>query len=105
MLSTFRNCDNLIDASNINIPSGVVEARNCFDDCNNLTTAPELVSSLKDISQMFIGCNNLTGDIVVNCEPDSYEECFKWTSTTITLSGSSSKKAEIAATITNPAPV
>ena len=99
---TFWSCDNLVDASNIHIPSGVVEARECFWNCYNLTTAPELVSSLKDISYMFASCTSLTGDIVVNCEPDSYERCFNQTSTTITLSGSSSKKAEIAATITEP---
>lgn len=97
---TFFECYYLIDASSIHIPSGVVEAKSCFYGCDNLTTAPELVSSLKDISYMFSYCISLTGDIVVNCEPDSYERCFDNTSNSITLSGSSSKKAEIAATST-----
>lgn len=67
-------------------------------NCTTLTVAPEIPNNVTDMYRTFYGCTALTGDVVINANPTSYTECFKNTTKAITLSGSSTKLAVLAAT-------
>ena len=96
MYGTFAYCEKLINAPEI--PNGVTNMRNTFYFCTFLTTTPTIPSSVTDMTNTFRHCTYLTGTITINANPTKYDYCFQGTTKSITLTGSSSKLAEIAAT-------
>ena len=58
MKRTFFGCTNLTTAPEI--PSSVTDMLETFYNCTNLTTAPEIPSSVTDMHATFSGCTNLT---------------------------------------------
>ena len=74
-----------------------------FVECHNLTTAPVIPSSVVDMEMTFMNCQNLTGNVEINCDPITYDYCFDGTTKPITITGSCSTetKAALAATANN----
>ena len=58
MFQTFMNCTNLTTAPEI--PSSVTGMYATFSGCTNLTTAPEIPSSVTYMARTFFRCTNLT---------------------------------------------
>ena len=58
-------------------------------------TIPSSVTSMYEI---FSGCTNLTGTIIINANPTSYSECFYGTEKPIVLTGSSTMLQTLANT-------
>ena len=50
------------------------------------------------MEETFADCFSLTGNVVINANPEVYANCFQCTMEPITLSGSSSLLAELAET-------
>ncbi|MBE5822154.1 MAG: hypothetical protein E7311_06195 [Clostridiales bacterium] len=75
----------------------VISLKNCFAN-SSIVTAPVINSGIKDLTQTFTGCPNLTGNIEINAEPESYSLMFIDIVKPVTLSGTSSKLNEMAAT-------
>ncbi len=96
---TFSMCTALTTAPAI--PSSVTDMWSTFDRCTNLTTAPVIPSSVTDMQETFRDCTSLTGNIEINATPTSYDMCFYDTTQPITLSGTSTKLAKLAATANN----
>jgi hypothetical protein len=53
------------------------------------------------MSGTFSNCKSLSGQIVINASPAAYDSCFAETAQPITLTGSSTLLAELAATSEN----
>lgn len=68
-----------------------------FANCDGITTAPVIRSSVTDLYATFMNCNNLTGPITINSSTDSYTSCLANTQITEVL-GSTPYAAEILAT-------
>lgn len=51
--NTFRNCTNLEDASNINLPSTIETMSNTFRDCSKLTATPEIPDGVTNLYHAF----------------------------------------------------
>ncbi len=96
---TFFNCTSLETAPAI--PSSVTMMQYTFLNCNSLETAPAIPSSVTNMIGTFEYCQSLTGDIEINANPTSYTVCFAGTSKEITLFGTSTKLAALAATSSN----
>ena len=92
---TFANCSSLQEVPNI--PSSVTNMRQTFWNCTGLgkieITIPE---SVTNIHQTFAGCTNLEGTIIVNCNPEDYENFLQGTTKPITLTGKSTMLNQIA---------
>ena len=99
MEATFEHCTNLTDAPAI--PNGVTSMYSAFHGCTSLTTASTIPSSVEIIDLIFADCTTLTGNIAINATPTSYSSSFTGTTQPITLTGSGTNRAEIAATANN----
>ncbi|MBR3614953.1 MAG: hypothetical protein IKL55_07245 [Clostridia bacterium] len=79
----------------------IVEMIETFMGCSNLVTAPEIPSGVNRMSHTFTNCTSLTGEIIINANPEYYSGCFAgvdFEKQNLTLGGSSTKLAEIGAT-------
>lgn len=99
MLYTFHGCTKLTVAPVI--PDSVTSMYGTFYHCTALTTGSNIPANVTDVSFAFAGCTALTGTITVDADPTSYSNCFADTQKAITLTGSSTKLAELAATGNN----
>ena len=72
-----------------------------FYGCTSLTAVTEIPASVTNMSYAFAGCTALTGEVVIQASPSTYGGCFEYTALPITLSGSSTVLAELAATSSN----
>lgn len=93
---TFHGCDALVTAPVI--PGSVTNMSQTFAQCGALTMAPVIPASVTDMMQTFYLCSSLTGEVVIHADPASYRDCFAMTAYDITLTGSSTILAELAAT-------
>ncbi len=99
MGEAFADCTALTTAPVI--PSSVTDMERTFADCTALTTAPTIPSNVKYFAYAFYKCTSLTGNIEINASPTFYTDCLKGTTKEITLSGSSTNLAKLAATANN----
>lgn len=83
------------------IPETVTHIDGAFNGCQNLVKAPAIPASVENMSWAFLDCPKLTGEIEIYANPTDYEDAFKNTVQPITLTGSSTKLSEIAATGNN----
>ena len=67
---TFSGCSSLVVAPEI--PNSVTEIRGVFNECSSLVEAPVIPSSVKKMSHAFGGCSAITGNIVINANPNSW---------------------------------
>ena len=97
MQSTFSDCRDLINAPAI--PEGTIDLSYTFYMCTKLEQAPRIPKNVEDMSSTFRSCNKLTGNIVIDANPTSYEDCFYGASTdqntNLALMGSSTKLQEL----------
>ena len=98
--SCWENCNYLVDASNITIPSTVINMLWSFYSCDRLTTAPIIPSKVSNMKGTFRYCTKLKGTVTVNANPSTYSDCFNNTSLGITISGTctSTTKSRLAGT-------
>ena len=96
MSGTFMVCTSLTTAPTI--PDSVTSMNSTFAGCTSLTVAPTIPDSVTNIFTTFMDCTSLTGTITINANPTVYDYCFGNTTKPITLTGSSTKLTEIAAT-------
>jgi len=99
MSYTFRSCTSLTGAPMI--PDSVTNMYGTFILCTSLTTGSNIPVNVTDAAWTYAGCTALTGTIAVDSNPTSYASCFANTQKAITLTGSSTMLAELAATGTN----
>ena len=103
MMDAFNGCTSLVDAPSL--PSGVRLLRRTFEGCTSLENAPIIPSTVTDMHGTFSGCTALTGEVEINTSTfntdDEYSDCFKDTVKPITITGSTTLKAELAATANN----
>ncbi len=69
-----------------------------FRNCTALKTAPKIPSSVKYLSNTFLNCSSLTGNIVIDANPTEYTDCFKGVTKPITITGATTLKQELLAT-------
>ena len=93
MFDTFCYCYSLTVAPEI--PSTVIDLTAAFAE-TAIVTAPVIPSNVKYMSNTFDTCWALTGTITINANPEKYNDCFYRTTNPIILTGSSTKLAEIA---------
>lgn len=101
MDSTFYRCKSLTEAPVI--PNSVTNMNVTFYECTSLTTGPVIPSSVMYMRSTFEDCTSLKGTIEINAIPRGCDRCFSnagSTSGCITLTGSSTKLNELAATNT-----
>lgn len=58
------------------IPSSVTDMSSTFSRCRSLTQAPTIPSSVTNMDNTFYGCSSLTGTLVIDATPESYLICF-----------------------------
>lgn len=108
MQECFVDCPNLVtytgntkgngDFSNyFNSVNTLKTLKYTFANCNGITTAPVIKSSVIDLYATFMNCRNLAGSITINTNCDKYTSCLANTKITEVL-GSTPYKAEIFAT-------
>ena len=88
------------DFSNYIIPSYVTDIDGAFRG-TSLKYAPVIPATIQKFNQTFRGCTKLTGTITINTSQATFDGCLNGTSLPITLTGTSTKLNEIAATATN----
>lgn len=96
MSGTFYGCTNLTTAPVI--PNGVEDMFGTFEDCMRLVTVPVIPDSVLVMVSTFKMCESLTGEIEINANPDDCDRCFWGTWESIKIVGSTTLKAELAAT-------
>ena len=99
LYQTFLGCSSLTVAPEI--PNGVTDMLGTFCYCISLTTASIIPSSVTDMKETFRGCTSLIDTVTINASPSSYDMSFLGTTKPITLTGTSSKLSELAATAKN----
>ena len=98
----FSNCTKLTAAPAI--PYNVMEIYGTFKDCISLTTAPDMsnASSLKIVTDAFVGCTSLTGTVNFGIAPIVHVyNCFgnvNFATQNITLTGNTTKLDSIGKT-------
>ena len=86
--NAFYSCHNLIDASNINIPSTVWDYDNAFGWCYSLTKAPVIPDYIENGHTLYLGhtfnnCASLSGTIIIDeINISFYDSCFYDTNVT-----------------------
>lgn len=93
--SAFFRCDSLEKV--LTIPNGVEDMEYAFTDCCNLREIPPIPESVKNMTNAFSYNTLLTGEIVVNANPEKYSGCF-FEIYGITLKGTSNMLEELNAT-------
>ena len=97
MNNTFSNCESLTEAPAI--PNSVTIMYSTFFRCTSLIKAPEIPNSVTDMGNTFEGCNSLTGNLIINANPDDYYQCLYNTATNpgcnLILKGTSTMLQEI----------
>ena len=100
LYGVFNRCHNLKYASNI--PYGVTSMSMTFYHCESLLKAPEIPSPVTDMGITFSSCSSLTGELVINANPTSFDYCLSGVATNpgtkLYLSGTSTMLNEILAT-------
>ena len=99
MTYTFYGCTSLTEAPVI--PDSVTMMYGTFIQCTSLRTGSNIPVNVVDAAWTYAGCTALTGTITMDANPTSYSSCFANTQKTITLVGSSTMLAELAATGNN----
>ena len=74
MNSTFYGCTSLKYVPKL--PNSILYMTDTFRGCTSLEEAPEIPINVKQVWAMFYDCTSLTGDVVINANPDMYQNCF-----------------------------
>ena len=98
MEGAFMGCTSLTTPPDMSNANSVKNMDGTFQGCASLTTAPTIPNSVTNMHFTFYNCTSLAGTIEVNANPTSYNSCFKGTVKPITLTGSSTKKSQLAST-------
>ena len=98
MEGAFMGCTSLTTPPDMSNANSVKNMDGTFQGCTSLTTAPVIPNGVTNMQKTFYYCPSLTGTIEVNANPTSYNSCFKGTVKPITLTGSSTKKSQLAST-------
>ena len=94
MSSCFSMCENMTSAPEI--PSTVELLDNCFEWCTSLETAPVIPASATSVGGMFSNCENLRGKVVINSSTLSeYNWMFNGIEHHIVLYGTSTQLQDI----------
>lgn len=99
MWGAFMACTAL--ESTPELPETVTNLGSTFMSCLKITQAPVIPASVTEMQMTFYGCSALTGTVEIHADPANYADCFAYTQQPITLIGSSTMLAELAATGTN----
>ena len=94
----FYSCSMLSEVPEI--PENVTNITGAFSG-TKIKTAPIIPSKVESMQVLFLNCSELTGEVVINANPTYYDDCFKKTTQPITITGSTTLKAELAATANN----
>lgn len=88
------------DFSAYKLPNNVTNLTSLFYGCTLITKAPDIshLTNVTSMQETFAECTRLTGTIVINCNPTSYNKCFYKTKQPIVIDGSSTLLNELAAT-------
>ncbi len=76
----------------------VVSLQNTFNSCFNMITAPVIPSSINNMNYTFSDCTSLTGEVIINATPSTFEGCFLNTELPIKIVGECKNKADLAST-------
>ena len=102
MWRTFSGCTSLEQAPEI--PNSVTDMEMTFYGCTSLVQTPEIPNSVTDMEMTFYGCTSLKGDLIINANPHSYNNCL-WRAGSNTeklyLTGESDMLEEILGTANN----
>ncbi len=98
LYATFENCKLLTVAPNI--PNSVTNMCDTFNGCEKLNTAPVIPNSVNNMTRTFKHCSSINGNIIINANPTSFNQCFNYTNDSIVLTGDSNILEKISATIT-----
>ncbi len=74
MEATFFGCISLETAPEI--PDSVRNMKQSFVSCINLKKAPTIPGNVLNMEHTFYGCTGLTGELIINANPQLYNECF-----------------------------
>lgn len=96
LYETFKYCTSLQSAPAI--PAGVTNMTGTFAQCWSLGTAPAIPAAVNVMDATFSGCSSLSGTVTIHATPAYYQNCFSGTQNPITLTGSGTNLAELAAT-------
>ncbi|MBQ9148122.1 MAG: sigma-70 family RNA polymerase sigma factor [Oscillospiraceae bacterium] len=96
LYETFKYCTSLRSAPSI--PAGVTNMTGTFAQCWSLTTAPVIPAAVSVMESTFSGCSSLSGTVTIHATPSYYQACFSGVPNPITLNGSGTNLAELAAT-------
>lgn len=55
------------------IPEHITDISCMYNNCVRLTKAPDIPSTVKKMDYAFAGCKRLTGEMVIDANPDTYE--------------------------------
>lgn len=99
LFMTFSNCVSL--STPPEVPGSVSSMSNTFYGCVSLSRAPVIPAGVSFMDMTFGGCTALSGEVTIHANPASYVSCFGGTVNAITLTGSSTVLAELAATANN----
>ena len=82
--NTFSGCTSLLSLpQDFFIPENVTNINQIFWNCSHLKTIPnnlKIPQNVEDVSQAFAGCLLLEGNVLMDCTPNDYENCFQNTS-------------------------
>ena len=94
MYATFARCTSLVKAPEI--PSTVNDMSEAFMGCTSLEFAPVIPSGVLNLATTFRDCENLKGELIINSEPTYYGDCLTGVSpkngNTLKLKGNCSKE-------------
>ena len=85
MNQTFRDCKNLTAVPDLSKAVNVIDMHSAFNNCKLITTPPKVPNKVTDMQFTFKGCTALSGQIVINASPTTYDECLYGTQITEVL--------------------
>ena len=94
--SAFRN-SKITRVENFSIPASVVDMNCTFAD-TKIETAPVIPQNIIYMSETFLNCKNLSGEVEINATPTKYAKCFYNVANPIKIFGNSSNLSIIAKT-------
>ena len=111
MSYAFGRCSNLktyegnqgadYDFSDFIIPNGVTNIKS-FIEMTKITKAPTIPASVKIMDSSFYNCSQLSGTIIINCNPTAWTQALYNTKIT-TISGSTTMQSQLLASKTSNA--
>ncbi|MBQ4283130.1 MAG: hypothetical protein IJB96_04295 [Lachnospira sp.] len=59
------------------IPEHITDITRIYNNCVRLSEAPKIPASVKKMDYALAGCTRLTGDVVIDANPETYEGCLQ----------------------------